>query len=735
MQLGGNIYPASYVPQAEEGWLSKYEDGGSMQEHQENYNDSSVSMGPGFVGMGNNTKGRNYSPAWGGQFQNGGNLWNTNKKAYVDSSLNANKDIEWVKRLYESNPKAVMVPGETEPSTHLIGDNGQGYVFPSIVNMNGQLVDLGDGAEDYARKTNTGIQFPKEQGTWFARSTGDDSGYKMGTGVLKGKPVMQKYKSIDKKAMGGSMPGSVGFTYARTQGIPSKGPRRNQTDVTDASAQNGGEMSFYQNGLDWTPKNISRDGAWLDNYDVPQAQDGTYVKKPRTDMLTMDEYRLKKALANQPVIQTPKGKQLTREQVLAKNQQYAEEQGKVFNPETGSVSNFLSPSTARTFDRANENIVEPMIDIEMAMSAAPLVGKGLKSAGKFITKEVDKKNIIGNIINKSITPIGYDPFTVAAAPLELMTPESLKFKPSTYATKNRFDSWRLYNGLEPEFNTFSKNPDGTLALNSFRLEKDKLQKIVNNPKKSFGTTEIEKEFNFGGVHGNSWITKGVDEQGRNFIDFTDTWDLQPLKGVKGLPKKVREFEVSSLTGGKPFDLKNRIYYDDAKNFYNSDGSKLIEEVHHFPTGVVKQNEPASSKMLSTPDIVGQKQMDVLRDWDKANNSKFMKGTATLAGGVGSGIGYSINKEKQKLEKTKSSKQKKEGGEITKDDMGYWNPDNWGEPVEIGSNDITMDGVYEPLLGVSDTGDTQMMYPGEDYKFKGKKVTEYPVKKNWLEKYK
>ena len=61
--------------------------------------------------------------------------------------------------------------------------------------------------------------------------------------------------------MGGSLPGSVGFTYARTKGIPSKGPRRNQTDVTDASAQNGKEMSFYQNGLDWTPRNISKNGS------------------------------------------------------------------------------------------------------------------------------------------------------------------------------------------------------------------------------------------------------------------------------------------------------------------------------------------------------------------------------------------------------------------------------------------------------------------------------------------
>ena len=72
-------------------------------------------------------------------------------------------------------------------------------------------------------------------------------------------------------------------------------------------------------------------------------------------------------------------------------------------------------------------------------------------------------------------------------------------------------------------------------------------------------------------------------------------------------------------------------------------------------------------------------------------------------------------------------QQKNGG-ITKDNQGYWNPDNWGKPVEIDSNDITMEGVYEPLLGVSDTGDTKLMKPGKNYKFKGKKVTEFPVAK-------
>lgn len=68
----------------------------------------------------------------------------------------------------------------------------------------------------------------------------------------------------------------------------------------------------------------------------------------------------------------------------------------------------------------------------------------------------------------------------------------------------------------------------------------------------------------------------------------------------------------------------------------------------------------------------------------------------------------------------------EGGDIPVDPMGYWNPENWGNPVIIPSTDITMEGVDQPLIGISDTGDVQYMEPGEDYEFDGEYVTEYPV---------
>lgn len=66
---------------------------------------------------------------------------------------------------------------------------------------------------------------------------------------------------------------------------------------------------------------------------------------------------------------------------------------------------------------------------------------------------------------------------------------------------------------------------------------------------------------------------------------------------------------------------------------------------------------------------------------------------------------------------------KTGGII--DPRGQWaHP---GKVTTIPGNNITMKGVNYPVLGISNTGDKKLMMPGRDYKFKGKSVTEYPIK--------
>jgi len=224
-------------------WLDKYEQGGMVlkQKTHDNYgkkpnvNNIESSVGPGFVGLAYDTTGRNYSPAWGGQFQNGGNLWNTDKKAFVDSTLNANKNLDFVHRLYDPSAGSIQIPGEHGRSTHYMA-NDKTRVYPEVVNIHGKLQYLpGDKGYDYADSTGEYINFKTpEQAEWFASSRDNTSGYKMGTNVLSkidpktGKPKMQ---------MGGSMPGAVGFTYARVAGsAPANGK---YTKKTKASAKNG----------------------------------------------------------------------------------------------------------------------------------------------------------------------------------------------------------------------------------------------------------------------------------------------------------------------------------------------------------------------------------------------------------------------------------------------------------------------------------------------------------------
>lgn len=81
---------------------------------------------------------------------------------------------------------------------------------------------------------------------------------------------------------------------------------------------------------------------------------------------------------------------------------------------------------------------------------------------------------------------------------------------------------------------------------------------------------------------------------------------------------------------------------------------------------------------------------------------------------------------QELWKRQITPHYKNGG-IIEDDIGQWS--NPGSVTKINSNNITMRNVNQRLLGISDTGDMQLMFPEQEYKFKGKNVTEFPISKN------
>ena len=63
-----------------------------------------------------------------------------------------------------------------------------------------------------------------------------------------------------------------------------------------------------------------------------------------------------------------------------------------------------------------------------------------------------------------------------------------------------------------------------------------------------------------------------------------------------------------------------------------------------------------------------------------------------------------------------------------DPMGQWN--HPGKCTMIPSNNITMQQVKYPVLGIDDTGDMQMMQPDKSYNYPGTKVFEIPHTPEW-----
>lgn len=202
--------------------------------------------------------------------------------------------------------------------------------------------------------------------------------------------------------MGGDIPGSVGFTYARTGDIPDNGKYAKKTL---ASAQNG--MQFYQEGLDFQPKTISQKGSKIppENrargdmqssypqiarmYDGPQRKALAEAIAKRED-----EQRARRIIESQPsVSQYTPNKELEAANRYKFAKQYAATHGGYADDEGNIEETFVDRiMDSKTAAKAWDNIVVPGFEAEMLVSGAGLVGQGLKAAGKYAVENTALKN-------------------------------------------------------------------------------------------------------------------------------------------------------------------------------------------------------------------------------------------------------------------------------------------------------------------------------------------------------
>jgi hypothetical protein len=290
-----------------------------------------------------------------------------------------------------------------------------------------------------------------------------------------------------------------------------------------------------------------------------------------------------------------------------------------------------------------------------------------------------------------------------------------------------------YNAIEQTSKangTWMKNPDGS----SFKGTPEQfVQQNSQNFKKAFGNTAVVDR------EGNPLIVYHGSETGipNEFIPpKRRDWGPVPLTH-KNMDytyfhhdKDIAAEYSGSFSPGRPENYKN------VASVYINSENPLIH------TGISDPYEYIKDVNLEDYDIISSKGLGKDYNFDKLDRESIPFEESEIAVPYGNNVKSAIGNNGM-FDMTNPNiykalvpavigatalEQKKKGG-VIKDDRGQWaHP---GEITEIGSNQITMKGVPYPVLGISDTGDQQMMYPEQEYKFKGKKVTEYPMAQNGL----
>jgi hypothetical protein len=179
-----------------------------------------------------------------------------------------------------------------------------------------------------------------------------------------------------------------------------------------------------------------------------------------------------------------------------------------------------------------------------------------------------------------------------------------------------------------------------------------------------------------------------------------------MENIQQLAEDIKPVTAKDPGGFFAPDFSNR--YGDVEHGYISGLIEANEKLKFVPQNLLKMKFPFKLQRQSNQ-AIRQTLLDQL-------NKAYVVPGAVTAGTAAAVLGG----------ESEQAPKQQDGGDIPVDPMGYWNPENVGGPVIIPSNIITMEGVDQPLIGVSDTGDVQYMEPGEDYEFDGEYVTEYPV---------
>jgi hypothetical protein len=841
------------------GWLDNYGE-------EENANESSVSLPDGYVGMGNDTQGRKSSPAWGGQFQSGGELLQSkestsvNKKPFNKKELqNIIKDeTERTRTGYVKNYRAeankiekFLPTKETVDFFNKIKKDAGPELFTALLNIQNKQgnpsINVGtnkglpfhnrknynpftnevnipnspeilDDIYNYLSEVSHANQSLSEVIPKFLKN--DIPGYlKAFTSKGETSENVQKYvydnpntvenythgkiepslinqienydysnhwpiskeeesreynlienklKSGNKNLqMGGSIPGAVGFSYARTNSpAPSEGKYAKKTM---ASAQDGSKVKYG------TPE-------YEEAYNKGEVLSSTGERSP----ITLDEVTVQNTYKKDKNWLEQYADKITEEN------KDAGVMGAIFGTPLSAVTSlpqmFATKSITGEMQRPSEamDIQNPYgaMAVDAFLDPTNLIGAGLLTKENALSKLATiKKSKILPKLSKSLE-IGPLPKNTD------VTPWYSNIKNKIFGEPNLDKSY-----IHDDIKQMVQTDEGRKRLINMGVDPSKIRKllIIESPSrvewpsvKSVSKHPIGSHYSpkknqivmDAGDLSNPYADMSIGQTREHEVGhwLQDAFIKQSGNREKFLNKMVTQGKLTKDRADEllNFDTKNfatpideeliNLFPKDApmKGKWNSRITNPINYFHREYPGYIYSkagnNRNIGTQMKLEPlayarefrtrlvesGYLENKYDPITEDMVNDFLQKDLK-NADVEDGMSRISSFATPKEVPKLTNilnrlpaavpvavglgAASQMEKQKDGGIIKDDRGQW--DHPGEITEIGSNDITMEGVPYDVLGISDTGDAKLMKPGKNYKFKGKKVTEYPMAKNGM----
>ena len=523
--------------------------------------------------------------------------------------------------------------------------------------------------------------------------------------------------------------------------------------------QNGGEMKFYQNGLDWKPKSMQDGGKIYEGQELPE-----FVVEGKDE-------RIKEAMSQginkfyghvgelmgapqKEMMQLITGKEQTPSQAFG-----FQDTGGWLDSYSSFGKNLLNTGLDLGLDPVNalgvgliDDITRGGIRLSAKQAASSAINtknnllRAIKGTGSFVDQV--KGEVLQGKANRESIKLGNEwlqnwidnPITRQKIDADIDKAIALKGPDATIDDLNYLE---LVRNQSKDFMPYSKEYSLYDQLNDnidqyLRLSNTRLKPMHD---KNMGVSQMHgfdpqtRELIARGLmpahrHYGSFISRKtsipqVERQYTTIHEGTHDWvpeEVVKKLGMRNIALKNINPEAKKYLLDVEAGLKDQLTDEQKYLGYLADPTEQHARIMELrgnlgltPDDVVDENlaKEIIKKIKNRETPVDPKFLKVIDSDPLKLAERFNRFWAVPA--VGAVVGS------QAVDKQKN-------GGITKDNQGYWNPENWGKPVEIDSNDITMEGVYEPLLGISDTGDTKLMKPGKNYKFKGKKVTEYPVAK-------